>query len=426
MQSQNSMSEVFSRVLFVIIGIIVYRFGSYIPVPGVDPVKLAHLFQSSGMLSYFNMFSGGALSRMTIFALGIMPYISSSIIVQLLSSVYAPLKELKKQGESGQRQITQYTRYLTLFIALIQSLGMVQFIISSGAVSLDLHIFYVVAVVSLTTGSVFLMWLGEQMTERGIGNGISILIFASIASGIPPALGRTFSQVRDGNLSLATLFLIAAMIILITLFVVRFERAQRKITVHYAKRQVGNKLYAGQSSHLPLKINMAGVIPPIFASSILIFPSTLAKWFSSTPGLGWLNSVSLALSYGQPIFVLVYCLAVLFFCFFYTSLVFDPRETAENLKKSGAFIPGIRPGSKTAEFINRVMSNLTLIGAIYIIIVCVVPMVFMHAWNVPFSFGGTSLLIIVVVVIDFISQLQSYLMNSQYGNLMEKNKFRFK
>lgn len=426
MQSQSSMSEVVSRVLFVIIGLIVYRFGSYIPVPGVDPVKLSHFFNSSGVLSYFNMFSGGALSRMTIFALGIMPYISSSIIIQLLSSVYAPLKELKKQGESGQRQITQYTRYLTLVLAFIQSIGISKFIVSFGFVSLDLNIFYIVSVVSLTTGSVFLMWLGEQITERGIGNGISILIFASIASGIPPALGRTFTQVREGNLSLVTLFLIAVLIIAITLFVVRFERAQRKITVHYAKRQVGNKLYSGQSSHLPLKINMAGVIPPIFASSILIFPSTLAKWFASTPGLGWLNSVSLALSYGQPLFVLVYCLAVLFFCFFYTSLVFDPRETAENLKKSGAFIPGIRPGAQTSSFINRVMSNLTLVGAIYIIIVCVVPMVFMHAWNVPFSFGGTSLLIIVVVVIDFISQLQSYLMSSQYGNLMEKNKHRFR
>jgi preprotein translocase subunit SecY len=423
---QSSESEIFSRVFFVIIGIIVYRFGSYIPIPGIDPIKLTHFFQSSGMLSYFNMFSGGALSRMTIFALGIMPYISSSIIIQLLSSVVSSLKELKKQGESGQRQITQYTRYLTLVLAFIQSFGVSKFVVSFGFVTYPSFVFYLISVVTLTTGSVFLMWLGEQITERGIGNGISLLIFASIASGIPPALARTFTQIRNGNLTLITLFLIILFIIVITLFVVRFERAQRRITVNYAKRQVGNKLYAGQSSHLPLKINMAGVIPPIFASSILIFPSTLAKWFSATPGLGWLNTVSLALSFGQPLFILVYCFAILFFCFFYTALVFDSRETAENLKKSGAFIPGIRPGTQTAGFINRVMSNLTLVGAVYIMIVCVVPMVFMHAWNVPFTFGGTSLLIVVVVVMDFIAQLQSYLMSSQYGNLMDKSKFRFK
>jgi preprotein translocase subunit SecY len=423
---QSSESEVVSRVLFVIIGIIVYRFGAFIPIPGIDPIKLAHAFQSSGMLSYFNMFSGGALSRMTIFALGIMPYISASIIIQLLSSVLGSLKELKKQGESGQRQITQYTRYLTLVIAFIQSFGVSKFVVSFGFVAYPSAVFYLISIVTLTTGSVFLMWLGEQITERGVGNGISLIIFASIASGIPTALARTFTQIRNGNLTLITLFLIVLFIIVITLLVVRFERAQRRITVNYAKRQVGNKLYAGQSSHLPLKINMAGVIPPIFASMILIFPSTLAKWFAATPGLGWLNTVSLALSYGQPLFIFVYCCAILFFCFFYTALVFDSRETAENLKKSGAFIPGIRPGSQTASFINRVMSNLTLVGAIYIMIVCVVPMVFMHAWNVPFNFGGTSLLIVVVVVMDFIAQLQSYLMSSQYGNLMDKSKFRFK
>ena len=423
---QNSSSEVMSRIIFVIIGIIVYRFGAYIPVPGVDPIKLAHFFESNGMLSYFNMFSGGALSRMTIFALGIMPYISASIIVQLLSSVMVSLKELKKQGESGQQMITQYTRYLTLVLSLVQSIGVTKGIVSFGFVNADSVYFYAISILSLTAGSVFLMWLGEQITERGIGNGISLLIFASIASGIPPALGRTFTQVRNGNLSVMTLFLILALIIIITLFVVRIERAQRRITVNYAKKQVGNKLYAAQTNHLPLKINMAGVIPPIFASSILIFPSTLAKLFSSSAGFGWLNSISLALSYGQPLFIFVYCCAIFFFCFFYTALVFDSRETAENLKKSGAFIPGIRPGTQTANFINRVVTNLTSVGALYISVVCVTPMLFMHIWSVPFNFGGTSLLIVVVVVMDFIAQLQSQLMSTQYGDLMAKKQRRFK
>ena len=310
---QDSASEITSRITFLIIGIIVYRFGAYIPIPGVDPTKLAHFFESNGMLKYFNMFSGGALSRMTIFALGIMPYISSSIIVQLLSSIYAPLKELKKQGESGQRQITQYTRYLTLLLALFQSFGVYTFSSSAHLVSYDPILFCITSVVTVTTGSVFLMWLGEQITERGIGNGISLLIFASIASGIPPALGRTFTQIRNGNLSLMTLVLIGFFIVLITLFVVRFERAQRKITVNYAKKQVGNKLYAGHASHLPLKINMAGVIPPIFASAILMVPSTLAHFFassSSSVGGGILGQISLALSYGQPLFILIYCISL--------------------------------------------------------------------------------------------------------------------
>jgi preprotein translocase subunit SecY len=406
----------------VLLGVLVYRLGSYIPVPGIDPVKLANFFhtQENTVFGLFNMFSGGALSRLTVFALGIMPYISASIIVQLLTAVSPSLGELRKEGASGQRKIIQYTRYGTLFLALFQALGMTKYIVSQGLVYYPSFLFYVTSTVSLTTGTMFLMWLGEQMTERGIGNGISILIFASIASGIPTALMHTFEQAHDGNLSLIALLTILAIILAVTVFVVFMERAQRRITVNYAKRQQGNKMYAAQTSHLPLKINMSGVIPPIFASSILLFPSTLSQWFGASKGMHWLAQIGLVLSPGQPLYLIVFAIAVIFFCFFYTALVFNPRDTADNLKKSGAFIPGVRPGEQTAKYIDGVMSRLTLIGAIYITAVSLLPMFLMIAWNVPFYFGGTSLLIVVVVIMDFMAQVQSLIMSSRYDSLLKK------
>ncbi|NCX94315.1 MAG: preprotein translocase subunit SecY [Gammaproteobacteria bacterium] len=418
----RGLSELRSRVLFVLIGIIVYRFGAYIPVPGIDPVKLAQFFhnQENGIFGLFNMFSGGALSRLTIFALGIMPYISASIIIQLLSSVLPSLAELKKEGEAGQRKITQYTRYATLLLATIQAFGMTRYIVGQGLVFYPSITFYLVSTLTLATGTMFLMWLGEQMTERGVGNGISLLIFSSIVSGLPTALVHTFDQAKQGNLSLIALLLIVLVVLAVTAFVVFVERAQRRITVNYAKRQQGRRMYAAQSSHLPLKINISGVIPPIFASSILLFPMTLSQWFSTTPGFGWLAKVGLALSPPQPLYLVLYAGAVIFFCFFYTALVFNPRDTADNLKRSGAFIPGIRPGDQTARFIDGVMSRLTMSGAIYVTLVSLLPMFLLLAWNVPFYFGGTSLLIVVVVLMDFMAQVQSHLMASKYDSLLKK------
>jgi preprotein translocase subunit SecY len=410
------------RILFVILGILIYRLGAYIPVPGIDPSKLAHFFhsQENTILGLFNMFSGGALSRLTIFALGIMPFISASIILQLMTAISPTLEALKKEGESGQRKITQYTRYLTLGLALFQSLGMSKYIVSQGLVLYPSFQFYVISVVTLTTGAIFLMWVGEQMTERGVGNGISILIFSSIVSGIPTALIHTFAQARQGNLSMIVLLFILAVIAAVTTFVVFVERAQRRITVQYAKRQQGRKMYAAQTSHLPLKLNMSGVIPPIFASSILMFPSTLSSWFATTKGLSWLGAVGLALQPGAPLYLVVFAAAIVFFCFFYTALVFNPKDTADNLKRSGAFIPGIRPGEQTANYIDTVMSRLTLMGSGYITLVCLLPLALLHTWNVPFYFGGTSLLIVVVVVMDFMSQVQSHLMSSKYDTLLKK------
>ncbi|MEK6209222.1 MAG: preprotein translocase subunit SecY [Pseudomonadota bacterium] len=415
------------RLLFLLGALIVYRIGAHVPVPGIDPVQLAELFKSQqgGILDMFNMFSGGALSRFTIFALGIMPYISASIIMQLLTVVSPQLEELKKEGESGRRKITQYTRYGTLFLATFQALSIAIALESQRGLVLEPGLaFRFVTVVTLVTGTMFLMWLGEQITERGIGNGISLIIFAGIVAGFPRAVGGTLELARTGAFSIPLVLLLLVGAVLITGLVVFVERGQRKILVNYAKRQVGRKVYGGQSSHLPLKLNMAGVIPPIFASSIILFPATLAGWFGSNEGMTWLRDISGTLSPGQPIYVLLYASAIMFFCFFYTALVFNPKETAENLKKGGAFVPGIRPGEQTAKYIEKIIMRLTLVGAIYVTLVCLLPEFLIVKWNVPFYFGGTSLLIIVVVTMDFMAQVQSYVMSHQYESLLKKANFK--
>ncbi|HUX65034.1 preprotein translocase subunit SecY [Sulfuricella sp.] len=415
------------RLLFVLAALVVYRIGAHIPVPGIDPVALESLFksQSGGILGMFNMFSGGALSRFTVFALGIMPYISASIIMQLMTVVSPQLEQLKKEGESGRKKITQYTRYGTVFLALFQGLGISIALESQPGLVIDPGLlFRLTAVATLVSGTMFLMWLGEQITERGIGNGISLIIFAGIAAGLPHAIGGTLELTRTGAFSIPLVLLLFVGAIGVTAFVVFVERGQRKILVNYAKRQVGNKIYGGQSSHLPLKLNMSGVIPPIFASSIILFPATLAGWFGSSEGMSWLKDIGSTLSPGQPLYVMLYALAIVFFCFFYTALVFNPKETADNLKKSGAFVPGIRPGEQTARYIDKIMSRLTLSGAVYITAVCLLPEFLIVKWNVPFYFGGTSLLIIVVVTMDFMAQVQSYLMSHQYESLLKKASFK--
>jgi preprotein translocase subunit SecY len=415
------------RLIFLLLALIVYRIGTHIPVPGINPDQLAQLFegQQGGILSLFNMFSGGALSRFSIFALGIMPYISASIIMQLMSYVVPSMEALKKEGEAGRRKITQYTRYGTLGLAIFQSMGIALALESSvGLVNDPGILFRVTAMVSLTAGTMFLMWLGEQITERGLGNGISIIIFAGIAAGLPSAIGGLLELVRTGAMSIIIALLIVVLVGLVTYFVVFVERGQRKILVNYARRQVGNKVYGGQSSHLPLKLNMAGVIPPIFASSIILLPSTVVSWFSAGESMNWLKDISAALSPGQPIYVMLYALAIIFFCFFYTALVFNSRETADNLKKSGGFIPGIRPGDQTARFIDKILLRLTFAGAIYITFVCLLPEFLILKYNVPFYFGGTSLLIIVVVTMDFMAQVQNYLMSQQYESLLKKANFK--
>jgi preprotein translocase subunit SecY len=415
------------RLVFLVLALVVYRIGAHIPVPGIDPQQLQQLFksQSGGILSLFNMFSGGALSRFTVFALGIMPYISASIIMQLMTYVVPSLESLKKEGEAGRRKITQYTRYGTLGLALFQSLGIALALEGSQGLVLSPGFgFRMTTVVSLVAGTMFLMWLGEQITERGLGNGISILIFSGIAAGLPGAVGGLFELVRTGAMSIIAALFIIAIVVLVTYFVVFVERGQRKILVNYAKRQVGNKVYGGQSSHLPLKLNMSGVIPPIFASSIILLPATIVGWFATGEGLTWLKDLSGALSPGQPIYVLLYAAMIVFFCFFYTALVFNSRETADNLKKSGAFIPGIRPGENTARHIDRILSRLTLAGAAYITLVCLLPEFLVLKYNVPFYFGGTSLLIIVVVTMDFWAQVQSYVMSQQYESLLKKANFK--
>jgi len=414
------------RLWFLLGALVVFRIGSFIPVPGIDPEQLKLLFdsQSGGILGMFNMFSGGALSRASVFALGIMPYISASIIVQLLTVVSPQLEALKKEGESGRRKITQYTRYGTVFLALFQSLGISIALESQGVVIDPGMGFRIVAVTTLTSGTMFLMWLGEQITERGIGNGISILIFAGIAAGLPSAVSGTLELTRTGAFSIPLALLLFAGAILVIGFVVFVERGQRKILVNYAKRQVGKVVMGGQSSHLPLKLNMAGVIPPIFASSIILFPATLAGWFGANPGMNWLKDIGAVLSPGQPVHMLLYATAIIFFCFFYTALVFNPKETADNLKKSGAFVPGIRPGDQTARYIDKVMTRLTLVGALYITVVCLLPEMLIAKWNVPFYFGGTSLLIIVVVTMDFMAQVQAYVMSHQYESLLKKANFK--
>ncbi len=425
--SKNKYGDLGQRLWFLLGALVVFRIGAHIPVPGIDPVVLADLFkkQAGGILGMFNMFSGGALERFTIFALGIMPYISASIIMQLGAVAVPHLEQLKKEGEAGRRKITQYTRYGTLALALFQAFGISVALQSQpGLVPNPGAMFQMTSVITLVTGTMFLMWLGEQITERGLGNGISLIIFAGIAAGLPSAIGSTLELARTGAFSIPLVLLLFFGAIAVTALVVFVERGQRKILVNYAKRQVGNKVYGGQSSHLPLKINMAGVIPPIFASSIILFPATIAGWFGSGQGMSWLKDISDMLSPGQPIYVLTYAAAIVFFCFFYTALVFSPKDTADNLKKSGAFLPGIRPGEQTAHYVEKIMLRLTMVGAVYITLVCLLPEFLVVKWNVPFYFGGTSLLILVVVTMDFMAQVQSYLMTHQYENLLKKANFK--
>lgn len=415
------------RLVFLLLALVVYRIGAHIPVPGIDPAQLEQLFkgQAGGILSLFNMFSGGALSRFTVFALGIMPYISASIIMQLMTYVVPAFEQLKKEGEAGRRKITAYTRYGTLGLAVFQATGIAVALESqAGLVIAPGMAFRLTAVVSLVAGTMFLMWLGEQITERGLGNGISILIFAGIAAGLPNAIGGLLELVRTGAMNILAAIAIVILVGLVTYFVVFVERGQRKILVNYARRQVGNKVYGGQSSHLPLKLNMAGVIPPIFASSIILLPTTVVSWVSTGDSTRWLRDIASALSPGQPIYVALYAAAIIFFCFFYTALVFNSRETADNLKKSGAFIPGIRPGDQTARYIDKILLRLTMVGAIYITAVCLLPEFLILKYNVPFYFGGTSLLIIVVVTMDFMAQVQNYMMSHQYDSLLKKANFK--
>lgn len=420
--TQSGLSELKRRLFFVFLAIVIYRLGSHVPVPGLNPERLADFFQrqQSGILGLFNMFSGGALSRFSIFALGIMPYITASIIIQLFTVVIPYLEELKKEGEAGRRKINQYTRYATLVLALVHSFGMAKLMVNLGMALHSSWGFYVTTCLTLTTGTMFLMWLGEQVTERGIGNGISLIIFVGIVAGLPSAIGQVFEQARQGQLQLFSLFLILAIILAVTAFVVFMERGQRRIKINYPQRQQGRRAYAAYSTHLPLKVNMAGVIPPIFASSIILFPATLAQFFGQSERMSWLSEIGLLLSHGQPMYMLLFGVAIIFFSFFYTALVFNPKDTADNLKKSGAFIPGIRPGEQTANYIDKVMTRLTLVGALYVALVCLLPEIMNLVWQVPFYFGGTSLLIIVVVVMDFMAQLQTLLMSHQYDSLIKK------
>ncbi|MDP5064184.1 MAG: preprotein translocase subunit SecY [Haliea sp.] len=422
--NKAGLGELFARLRFVLLAIIVYRIGTHIPVPGIDPAQLAALFnQNQGtILGLANMFSGGALERMSILALGIMPYISASIIMQLMSAVTPQLEALKKEGESGRRKISQYTRYLTVVLAIIQATGMTVGMANQG-MSYDVSVvFYVIAITSLVTGAVFMMWLGEQITEKGVGNGISLLIFAGIVAGLPAAIGQSLEQARQGELNILVLLFILTLAVAVIYMIVFIERGQRRITVNYAKRQQGRKMMQAQSSHLPLKVNMAGVIPAIFASSILLFPASIAQWFGSSGSADWLQDLALAIGPGQPLNILLFTAFVVFFCFFYTALMFNPSEVADNLKRSGAFVPGIRPGQQTANYIDGVLTRLTVFGSAYIALVCLMPQFLVVMWNVPFYLGGTSLLIVVVVVMDFMAQVQSHLMSHQYDSVMKKAK----
>jgi preprotein translocase subunit SecY len=430
-QSGNKFGELRQRLVFLVLALLVFRLGAHIPVPGIDPDQLAQLFsgQKDGILGMFNLFSGGALSRFTVFALGIMPYISASIIMQLMTIVVPSLESLKKEGQAGQRKITQYTRYGTVFLATFQALGIsVALQAQPGLVINPGLMFELNTVVTLVTGTMFLMWLGEQITERGLGNGISIIIFGGIVSGLPNALASLLELVRTGSMNILSALLIVVICIAVTYFVVFVERGQRRILVNYAKRQVGNKIYGGQSSYFPLKLNMAGVIPPIFASSIILFPATIAGWFTSGEPTNLFSRIikdlAATLAPGQPVYTILYAAAIIFFCFFYTALVFNSRETADNLKKSGAFVPGIRPGDQTGRYIDKILVRLTLAGAIYMVLVCLLPEFLVLKYNVPFYFGGTSLLIIVVVAMDFMAQVQSFVMQQQYGSLMKKANFK--
>jgi preprotein translocase subunit SecY len=425
--TSTGIADLKNRLLFVLLAIIIFRVGSYIPVPGLNPQRLQELFnaQQSNIIGLFNMFSGGALMRFSVFALGIMPYISASIIIQLLTVLSPQLSELRKEGESGQRKINKYTRYGTLVLATFQAIGVSKMLAAHGIALDPGFAFYFTTALTLVTGTLFLMWLGEQVTERGIGNGISLIIFTGIIAGFPAAIGRTLEEVREGQLQVIALLLIVVAIVAVVAFVVFVERGQRRITINYARRMQGGKMYSAKSSHLPLKINMPGVIPPIFASSIILFPASLAQWFGHGNGLEWLGSLGVALQQqGQPLHMILFSAAIVFFCFFYTALVFNPRETADNLKKSGAFITGIRPGEQTAKYIDTVMTRLTLAGSIYVTLVCLLPEFMILTWNVPFYFGGTSLLIIVVVVMDFMAQIQAHVMSFQYESLLKKANLR--
>lgn len=418
----SGLAELKARLLFVLFAIFVYRTGTHIPVPGINPDQLQAMFdQNQGtFLGLFNMFSGGAIERMSIFALGIMPYITSSIIMQLLTATTPQLEQLKKEGESGRKKIAQYTRYGALLFASIQAVAISTGMLSGLAFEPNFS-FYFTAFVSLVTGAMFLMWLGEQITERGVGNGISLLIFAGIVAGLPSAIGQSLEQAAEGQIQPLALFVVAVIAVVVIGVVVFIERGQRRITVNYARRQQGRKVFQAQSSHLPLKVNMAGVIPAIFASSFLLFPASLGQWFGQNEGYGFLADLALILGPGQPLNVLMFTVLIVVFCFFYTSLVFNPREISENLKKSGAFIPGIRPGENTARYIDGVMTRLTMFGAAYITLICLLPQFLQTSANVPFYLGGTSLLIVVVVCMDFMSQIQSHLMSHQYESLMKKS-----
>jgi len=423
--SAGSLAELKSRLFFLLIGLLVYRLGAHIPVPGLDPVRLAKFFndQQNTIFGLFNMFSGGALSRVTVFAIGIMPYISSSIMIQLFSMVLPTLEQLRKEGDAGRRKLNQYTRCLTLLLAIFQSLGMTRWLVGQQIALHPDALFYISSISTLVTGTMFLMWLGEQITEKGIGNGISLIIFSGIASNLPSALGGVFQQVKEGQMQFISLLVIISIVCLVTAFVVFMERAQRRIRVNYAQRTQGRKIYASQTSHLPLKINMSGVIPPIFASSIILLPATLSQFFGHGKNMNWLSDIGLALSPGQPLYLIIYAAAIIFFAFFYTALVFNPKDTADNLKKSGACIPGIRPGEQTSRYVDTIMTRLTFAGALYLVLVCLLPQIFMYTWHVPFYFGGTSLLIIVVVIMDFVAQVQAHLMSQQYESLMKKSNF---
>lgn len=422
----GGLSDLKGRLLFVLFAILVFRAGSYIPVPGLNPARLQELFnsQQNNIVGLFNMFSGGALMRFSIFALGIMPYISASIIIQLLTVLSPQLAELKKEGEAGQRKINKYTRYATVFLSAFQAIGISKMLVVNHVALTPGFPFYFTTALTLVTGTMFLMWLGEQVTERGIGNGISMIIFAGIVAGLPAALGRILEQVREGQLQVVIMLIVLAAVAGVIALVVFIERAQRRITINYARRMQGGKVYSAQTTHLPLKINMAGVIPPIFASSLILFPATIAQWFGNVKGLGWLTTLSVSLQQGQPLHMMLFAAGIIFFSFFYTALVFNPKETADNLKKSGAFIPGIRPGEQTARYIDTVMTRLTLSGAIYVALICLLPEFLILAWNVPFYFGGTSLLIVVVVVMDFMAQIQAHIMSFQYESLLKKANLR--
>lgn len=423
---QAGLSELRNRLLFVFLALLVYRIGTHIPLPGINPDRLAAMFDQSqgGILDLFNMFSGGALERMSILALGVVPYITSSIIMNLMSMMYPSLQQLRKEGESGRRKITQYTRYGTLLISLIQGMSLTVTLANQGLAFSTSFTFYFVATVTLVTGALFMMWLGEQITERGVGNGISLIIFSGIVSGFPSAIGRSFEAARQGDINIIALLAIAMFAVMIVGFVVFVERGQRRITVNYAKRQQGRRVFQGQASHLPLKINMAGVIPAIFASSLLLAPASIAQWFGQSPGMGWLQQIALVLSPGQPLYILMFAGGIIFFSFFYTAIQFDPKDMANNLQRQGAYVPGIRPGQQTARYIDDVVTRLTVFGSLYVTTVCLLPEFMVVAFNITFQLGGTALLIVVVVAMDFMSQVQAHLMSSQYAKLMEKSNLK--